>query len=187
MATPAATDHPQALGTGEVLVSAGGGNVGTALFKSALGAAALDSARTWRLLVGGADAAHRCEHLRLDAPPNTLVEPARPEFRQMLRHAAASVSMCGYNTALDLLQAATPSVLVPFDDGFEVEQSLRARALSQLDGFEMISSAEATPDTLKRAVDRVITAPRRGTTKLQMNGAEKTVQIVMSLLKERTP
>jgi len=45
----------------------------------------------------------------------------------MLYHAAASVSLCGYNTALDILQAGTPAVFVPFDDGSEVEQGLRAR------------------------------------------------------------
>ena len=48
----------------------------------------------------------------------------------MLYHAAASVSLCGYNTALDVLQSGVPAVLVPFDNGGEVEQSLRAEALA---------------------------------------------------------
>jgi len=61
-----------------------------------------------------------------------VVEPPTPDFRMLLTGAAASVSMCGYNTALDVLQAGVPAVLIPFDDGGEVEQGLRADALAAL-------------------------------------------------------
>ena len=92
--------HPDGIGVGEVLVSAGGGSVGDHLFDAALGAAALDHGRRWRLLVGGSAA--RVADLRARAPENCTVDAARPDFRQMLRGAAVSVSMCGYNTALDV-------------------------------------------------------------------------------------
>ena len=187
VANPPASDHPAQLGKGEVLVSAGGGNVGAALYAVALEAAAQDASRCWRILVGGTDARERAAALCATAPANVIAEPARADFRQMLRHAAASVSMCGYNTALDLLQAGTPAVLVPFDAGAEVEQSLRARALARRDGFEFLAAADITSDSLRRAVDRVIAAPKRGGDQVQMAGAQRSVEIVMAWGKGSQP
>ncbi|WP_254796843.1 glycosyltransferase family protein [Sulfitobacter albidus] len=53
VAPPAATPHPMGLGAGEVLVSAGGGDLGDEVYETALAAADGDS-RNWRLLVGAA-------------------------------------------------------------------------------------------------------------------------------------
>ncbi|MGR3805061.1 glycosyltransferase family protein [Marinibacterium profundimaris] len=167
--------HPQAEGTGEVLVSAGGGPVGDGLFRAALAAAKLDDRRPWRLLVGGG--ADRIATLQAEAPANATLEPPRRDFRQMLSHAAASVSMCGYNTALDILQAGTPAVFVPFDAGNEVEQGLRAESLSALPGIASVPSAELDADTLLNAVARVTSEGKRGRDGLRDDGAAETVRI----------
>lgn len=182
VANPPAEDHPLCLGAGEIVVTAGGGDVGARLFDVALQAAALDTGRRWRLLVGGSNTASTIASLKRRAPANAIVEPARPEFRQMLRHAAASVSMCGYNTALDILQAGTPAVFVPFDAGQEVEQTLRANAMAKLDGVAVISSAELRPDHVLRKVDAVLEAPQRPVAD-EMRGAARSVEIVEGLLK----
>ena len=160
------------------MVSAGGGDVGQALYAVALEAAAQDHDQRWRLLIGGTNAQQMIDTLRGSAPSNVILEPARADFRQMLRHAKASVSMCGYNTALDLLQAGTPAVLVPFDAGAEVEQTLRARALARRVGFESLSAAEITGASLRAALGRVVASPRRNTRGVQMAGAQRTVEIV---------
>ncbi|MGR3760357.1 glycosyltransferase family protein [Roseobacteraceae bacterium NS-SX3] len=184
VAPPAAGPHPERTGEGEVLVSAGGGSVGDTLFEAAMQAAAQMPEVPWRLLVGGSDAAHRIAHLR-SIPSPARLERARPDFRQMLTHAAASVSMCGYNTALDLLQAGTPAVLIPFDDGQEVEQSLRAKSLAALGSMEVVSSAALTPGTLCAAVGRAIAAPRRETGAFQFDGADRSVRIACELAEAR--
>ncbi|WP_300018271.1 glycosyltransferase [uncultured Roseobacter sp.] len=181
VAPPLAPPHPDGAGTGEVLVSAGGGNVGTNVFDAALQAARHDPDRRWRLLVGGNKAADRIATLRPNAPPNTIVEPARPDFRQMLHHAAASVSMAGYNTALDLLQTQTPAVLVPFDAGDETEQSLRAVALERLPGIEVLTSAALNGQMLLDRVQQAINAPRRAARATGFDGAHNTVRIVQKL------
>ena len=129
VAPPPALPHPDGTGAGEILVSAGGGDVGDHVYDAALEAAP-QLRHPLRLLIGGAEPQARIADLRRRAPATVSVEAARPDFRQMLYHAAASVSLCGYNTALDILQAGTPAVFVPFDDGSEVEQGLRARALA---------------------------------------------------------
>ncbi|MCE8509729.1 glycosyltransferase [Ruegeria pomeroyi] len=179
VAPPPARPHPERTGAGEILVSAGGGAVGGPLFRVALEAARRMPDQRWRLLVGGTQAGAEVAALQAQAGDAPItVEPARPDFRAMLSHAAASVSMCGYNTALDLLQAGAPAVLIPFDAGKEVEQGLRAQALTALPGFATVTSAELTPETLVRALRQVMTDPRRKTSALRFDGAAEAVRIV---------
>lgn len=174
--------HPQALGANEILVSAGGGAVGGPLFDAAIAAARLLQGRSWRLLVGGGG---DLAALRADAPQNLAVEPARPDFRQMLTGAAASVSLCGYNTALDLLQTGVPAVLVPFDAGREVEQGLRADSLASLPGIRVLRSAELTPAALAQAVAEVIAAGRRPVPDAGFDGAARSVALACAMAEAR--
>lgn len=186
VAPPPVGPHPEKTGAGEIIVSAGGGSVGNALFDTALEAAHLSPHRTWRLLVGGNDSTARIERFRAAAKGSaTLIEPARSDFRQMLHHAAASVSMCGYNTALDLLQSGTPAVFIPFDDGGEVEQTLRAQSLTRLEGIGMIKSDALTPQVLLRTIAMSQTKRRDPGAGLGFDGATTSVQIAQDLLKDR--
>ena len=178
VAPPPASPPPDGSGFGEVLVSAGGGDVGMRLFNIAKAAAALDTGREWRLLVGGQQARENCNQLNRDAPANMEAEPARPDFRGMLHQAAVSVSMCGYNTALDLLQTGCPAIFVPFDEGKEVEQSIRAQALAQQPGIEMLRSSELSAETLIQAISRAKSIPRIPPPIGFAQGAQRTVEIV---------
>lgn len=172
--------HPEATGTDDIIVSAGGGAVGLPIFAAALKAAQQRPDLSWRLLVGGGpDALARVQAMAPGA--NVTLSGPRPDFRQMLYHARASVSMCGYNTALDLLQAGTPAVLIPFDDGNEVEQGLRATGLSDLNGFEILRSTDLSATQLLNALDRVQTQPARPPAQDQMHGAETSVQIAQQI------
>ncbi|MDE4141132.1 MULTISPECIES: glycosyltransferase family protein [Rhodobacterales] len=184
VAPPAALPHPEQAGAGEVLVSAGGGSVGDALYDTALEAAQQSPDITWRLLVGGSDAAERIARFTAKGS-RAIIEAARPDFRQMLCHAAASVSMCGYNTALDLLQAGSPAVLVPFDAGKEVEQSLRAESLAPLSGIAVLKTADLTPSALVQAVKRVMAEAPRATDRFRFDGAARTVEIAAELAGDR--
>lgn len=186
VAPPPAGPHSEYAGKDEILVSAGGGPVGAHLFRIALAAAQLHKDYNWRLLVGGQNAEAMIAELRPAAGSAPVtIEPARPDFRQMLYHATASLSMCGYNTTLDLLQAATPAVIVPFDDGNEVEQILRASALARLPGFEVIRSADLTAKTLFEALNKVIQDPRRDATNVSFDGADQSVAIACQIARAR--
>lgn len=186
VAPPAPAPHPEGIGTGEILVSAGGGSVGQPIFRAAIEAARKIPNRRWRLLVGGRDATARITELSeqtKDAP--VVVEPVRPDFRQMLPLASASISMCGYNTAMDLLQSGTPAVLVPFDDGKEVEQSLRAKSLTRLPSIEAIASADLSGQSLAEAVSRVIIQGPRAPDTQGFDGAIRSVEIATKLWEGR--
>lgn len=173
---------PPACGTerhGTILVSAGGGAVGDGVFRAALEAAHLRPTVQWHLLVGGSDA--RRASLAAESASNVQIDAPRADFRTLLQGAAASVSMCGYNTALDVLQTGVPAVLVPFDDGGEVEQGLRAEALSAQDGITILRQTELNGPSLVAAVDSVQHAPRRLPRIAGMDGAAQTVDIVCDL------
>ncbi len=186
VAPPPAEPHPEKAGEGEILVSAGGGSVGMKLYQSAIEAARLMPEQQWRVLVGGKDAADRIAVLqRQVSSSNIVIEPARPDFRQMLRHADASLSLCGYNTALDILQSGISAVFVPFDDGNEVEQTLRAGSLSHLSGIAMLSTAEASPERICDVLARVTGDAKRDTTELKFDGAAQSVAIAVELAKAR--
>lgn len=185
VAPPAAAPHPDGAGADEIIVSAGGGAVGEALYRCAAHAAQ-QSDWPWRLLVGGTDPAPRIQALRDDTQaPGLVIEAARPDFRQMLHHARASVSLCGYNTALDLLQTGAPSVLVPFDAGGELEQTIRARSLARRTGFAMLDSGSLTPARLLQALNQVLEAPRRVADPDCGTGAARSVEIATQLLEAR--
>ncbi|MES0825850.1 glycosyltransferase family protein [Ruegeria sp. SCP11] len=182
VAPNAPVPHADLVGKDEILVSAGGGSVGQPIFHAAIEAARKMPNRRWRLLVGGQDARTRIDQLQKlvgDAP--VTLEPVRPDFRQMLPLAAASVSMCGYNTALDILQSGTPAVFIPFDDGKEVEQSLRGQSLSEQPAIDVLPSKELNADALARAVAAVISSGPRPVPSQGFDGAARTVEIAVNL------
>lgn len=176
--------HPTREGAGEIIVSAGGGDVGGPIYEAVL-AAAPSIQHPVRLLVGGASPQSRVNALSARAPANVTIEPVRKDFRQMLSGAAASVSLCGYNTALDILQACTPAVFIPFDEGNEVEQGLRADALAKRPGIATLRRADLTAQTLTAALNDVIDAPRRDPMTSSFGGAERTALLTRDLWNAR--
>lgn len=182
VAPAAPVPHPNHVGSGEILVSAGGGSVGQPIFHAAIEAAQKMPNKRWRLLVGGQDASSRIAVLKQRVgDAQVILEPVRPDFRQMLPLAAASVSMCGYNTALDILQSGTPAVFIPFDDGNEVEQGLRAQSLSSLAAIDVLPSKKLGGAAMAQAIATVISEEPRPISSQGFNGADKSVEIALSL------
>lgn len=169
-------------GTGEIIVSAGGGNVGLPLFTSACGAARLLPNVHFRLLVG-AEAMRAT--LSSTAPANVTVEPLRPDFRALLSRAACSLSMCGYNTAMDILQTGVPALFVPFDEGNEVEQTLRAQSLAKRPAIAMMQARDLEPAQLAAELGKLCAAPRRQPDTTGFDGARRSVEILKELADAR--
>ena len=170
-------------GAGEILVTAGGGPVGRRLFETAIMAARISGTRRWRLLVGGGDAAVTCARLNdasRDAP--VIVEPARRDYRDMLTRCAAAIGQCGYNTALDWLQAGVPGVFVPFAEAGEVEQSLRATSLHERYGYGLIAEDDLTPENLANAAETAMARGRTAAGNLKLDGGAESARIITNLL-----
>lgn len=186
IAPPMPAENPaEREGAGEIIVTAGGGPVGRKLFETSIEAARIDGHR-WRLLVGGGDAAAVCARLNdiADGAP-VFAEPLRADYRAMLTRCAAAVGQCGYNTAIDWLQAGVPGVFVPFAEAGEVEQTLRAASLQERYGFGQIAEDELTPENLAAATTAAVQRGRFKADDLQFDGAARTSRILVDLLDAR--
>lgn len=174
--------------TAEVIVSAGGGSVGRRVYETAVKAACISPDTPWRILVGGSDAQEEVERLKILVPKSgkrLVIEPNRPDFRELLSSASCSVSMCGYNTAIDLLLTGTPGVLIPFDAGGEKEQTLRAASLAERSSYSLLLDKDLKPESLSEAVAQASQAGRFSIDVNQFNGALETVRIATRLVEQK--
>ena len=115
-----------------IVVSAGGGRVGAPLLRGGDGSAS--DGRPMRAIAGPLMPDEDYERAPATASPrNVELVRSVPD----LAHGAAaappaSISQCGYNTALDLLRTRVPALVVPYATPEEDEQTRRARRLQQL-------------------------------------------------------
>jgi predicted glycosyltransferase len=135
-------------GQDEIVVSVGGGAAGAKLLDASLTLAArrAHAGERWRILTGEQSAAI--------AAPNDFVavERNRPDFPGLLKGSRLSISQAGYNTAIDLLRARVPAILVPFAESNEREQTIRAEAFAAAGLATIADEAGLTPDSLDTAI-----------------------------------
>ena len=177
-------------GTGEVIVSAGGGAVGAAFLELAIRARPLTTlaARPWRVLTGVNMEPREFEHLvRLaDAAGNgrVVIERSRADFVTLLRNCVLSISQAGYNTVMEILDTGARAVAVPFAGGAETEQTLRARQLAARGRIEVVEEMALAAETLAAAVDRAARAPRPGSGGVDLGGARRSAELLAKWLAE---
>jgi predicted glycosyltransferase len=179
---PGPGDDPT-VGVDEVVVSAGGGAMGGALLRAAVGARRLgcQADARWRLLAGPNLPTADFGALAEAAPRDVVVERYRADFAALLRRCRVSVSQGGYNTVLDVLTAAAPAVLVPFADMRETEQAQRAQHLAARGAVEVVMPEDLSPAGLAAAIDRVLGRPRRRLA-LDTSGVAQTAREIARLL-----
>jgi predicted glycosyltransferase len=176
---PAAAEH-------DVIVSAGGGAVGEGLIRAALAARPRTSLRDARwLIVTGPNlpAAAESTLLQESGPGVDLVRFAA-DLPRRLHVASLSISQAGYNTVADLLAARCRSVLVPFAQGGETEQTDRAERLQARGLAAMIEEANLDADALASAIERAFALPKPETD-IDLDGANATAAILAKRLTGR--
>ncbi len=156
---PGAAESVAGRAAGEILVSAGGGAVGFPLLAAAIRAKKLTRHRhhRWRIVTGAnLPASERRELDRLAAKdPEITIEGFRADFGSLLTSCQLSVSQGGYNTVMELIATLCPAVIVPFAEGGESEQTLRARMLVERQVLSMVDPEFLTAGTLAAAIDAV--------------------------------
>ncbi len=171
-------------GEGEVIVSAGGGAVGIRLLETAIRARPYSvlANRTWRVLGGvnavTADLANLVRVADVTGEGHVVVERARSDFPILLANCALSVSQGGYNTMMEILQACTRAVVVPFAARAETEQTLRAQSFADRGLIDIAEEDALTPESLAAAVDRAAARPRPTPDAIDLNGARRTAALV---------
>jgi len=167
-----------------VLVSAGGGIVGEALFRSAIEAhALLRDAPPLRVIAGPFLPEPAWQALQAMAATRRGIELVRhvPDMVAELRRARASISQCGYNSALDLVGAGVPALVVPYEAPGENEQRHRAERLVALGAMLMLPSAELGAPRLAAAIAELMTF-RPQAAALDLDGAACSARLLQRLV-----
>ncbi|RIK16131.1 MAG: glycosyl transferase family 28 [Acidobacteria bacterium] len=141
-----------------LLTTAGGGSDGTALCLAA--AQAPVPAGHGHLVVTGPqmdDADHR--RVERAAGPRTTVVRSVADAAGLIRRAAATVSMAGYNTVTETLATSVPTLLVP-REWPRREQLIRSRGLAAAGAADLLPQEDLSPEALgawfaARAGDRI--------------------------------
>ncbi len=183
---PARSSSVEAARGPRLLVSAGGGIVGAPLFQAVLAARARLSQQVPMRIVAGPFLPEAQWHaLQRAAAGQSGVEVIRqvPDMVVEMRAARASISQCGYNTALDILVAGVPALVVPYATATENEQQVRAARLAERGALLRSVSTELDPVRLAGKIDALLCfAPRSSA--LQMQGAARTADLLERLSRE---
>jgi predicted glycosyltransferase len=168
-----------------IVVSAGGGRVGGTLFEAALNAhemTPVDERSPMRIITGPflPDDEYDALTSRAARYSDLTIERTVPTLRPHLETAAVSLSQCGYNTALDLLQTHVPALVVPCAQGRTDEQRARAARLEALGALRMLDPIELAGDRLVREIATTrLFVPQP--ISVDMNGAMETCRAVVGL------
>ena len=160
----------------EILVAAGGSELGSRLFQVAIAAFQLayhgknSVLRThpWRLLIGPnlKDELPTLQQMAADAmasigAANCLtVQPAVSSAEYLSRlthHCVASISQCGQGTFVDLERSGVPAVVVPYEaNGMVQEQLYRAEFIHQSGRGILLRERDLTPDHLLSDLEKAL-------------------------------
>lgn len=156
-----------------IVASIGGGNVGSELLQATIRAFAL---RPWPNAHLQLFAGPYCDDLsyRMLADrgrENIRVERFTDRFPEWLDAADLSISMAGYNTCMNLLQAGIPALVHPYKQNRE--QRLRAERLGRKAPIAVLGEDDLAPDHLADRMHRQL-ACRRSKTAVNLNGAQET-------------
>ncbi len=170
-----------------VLVSAGGGAVGAPLLNAALAARPLTQLceSLWHVIAGPNLAENEFTTLLNGAGDKLRVERFRPDFPQLLASCRVSVSQAGYNTLMEILAVGARAVVVPFADGQESEQPLRARLLAERGLVQAVAPQDLTPVRLAAAIDAAAAMPAPSEGIFNLAGAAATAEILHQALRQR--
>jgi predicted glycosyltransferase len=167
----------------DIVVSAGGGAVGSHLLRSAYRSAArLGSQYTWCLIAGPNLPESDFAALTAESPDNVTVVRFRQDFPALLCNAQLSISQAGYNTVCDILRARCRSILVPFTAGGETEQSVRAARLEALGLATALPENDLSSDALTGAIATAFNSRPLPRYNLDLHGAQKTAALLRQML-----
>jgi predicted glycosyltransferase len=172
-----------------VLISAGGGLVGAPLLRAALDARPLLPRELRVEVVTGPFLPEEdWNELRRTAErlPGVELHRFAPDLGERLRSASASVSQCGYNTALDLLRARIPALVVPFAEGREDEQARRAARLERLGALRVLPPERLEPTALAREIRTLLDSTPRPID-LDFAGAQASTALLAGFVRDALP
>ncbi|MFT3942629.1 MAG: glycosyltransferase [Ancrocorticia sp.] len=119
-----------------------------------------------------------------DGRSRVRVERSAPNVPELIADAAAVLSMCGYNTATEILASSTPALIVP-RTARRKEQLVRAQALGRADAVDVLRPDQLTPAALTTWLASAVTRRVRRD-HIDLDGLHTIAPLAASLLKQRS-
>ncbi|GAB6193257.1 glycosyltransferase family protein [Desulfocastanea catecholica] len=166
------------LAPGDKLIvgSIGGGSVGNELLDAAIRAVTIlqDSIPAHLQLFCGP----YCDEATYITLQNSMgehmtIDRFTDRFPAWLEAADLSISMAGYNTCMNLVQAGIPALVYPFQQNSE--QRLRAARLGRKAPIIIIDETDLTPQLLAKKIAEQLEQPRMAAD-IKLNGATETLE-----------
>jgi len=181
------TKPPMVAARDGVLVSGGGGRFAEPLFTTAIEAHARLTGPTRLTIVAGPLCEDSTWH-RLVAlagtRSNIRLQRTVLDLCGEMARSQLSISQCGYNTALDIIRARVPALVVPFADGGESEQADRARRLEALHAVRTLPADRLNAPALAAAIAEMREF-QPAPVSLALDGAGRTTRFLKTLLSGR--
>ena len=158
-----------------IVASIGGGNVGSELLQAVIVAFARLHSKNVHLQIfsGPYCDAESYRMLSANNAENITVSRFTDRFPDWLEAADLSISMAGYNTCMNLLQAGIPALVYPYKQNRE--QRLRAEKLAAKAPILVLDEDDLDPVRLAHCMDEQLTRPR-ATNIININGATESVR-----------
>ncbi len=171
----------------DVVVSAGGGAVGTDLLLAAVEAAKLlPKSLSWCVITGpNSPMINELDSLA-DSLPNVRFESFRSDFPNLLKSAQMSVSQSGYNTVSDILKAKCRCLLIPYSASGETEQLDRARRLETLGIARVLHNDALSGAAMATSISESLREARpSGELVLNTEGAAQSARVLLDLIADK--
>jgi predicted glycosyltransferase len=157
-----------------IVASIGGGNVGADLLKAVVEAFGLiNSTGAFRLQLfsGPYFPEEDFSQLQSSLPANASLERFSNRFPDWLACADLSISMAGYNTCMNIIQAGIPALVFPFAQNRE--QEFRARRLQKKAAIKILTQPDLQKDQLATAILEMCSIERYPVA-INLHGAENS-------------
>ena len=161
-----------------IVVSIGGGNVGWELLSQTAAAFRLlprQGRYRLQMFTGPYFPEDRYQELQALPGDRMRVERFSSSFPDWLAAAHLPLSMAGYNTTMNLIQAGIPALAYTFDQNRE--QRMRLEKIERFAAIRTLSQQDLEPKTLAGLMAEWVTFPRYRTT-LRLDGAEETARLI---------
>ena len=176
----------------DIIVSIGGGAFGGDLLTCA---AHLSAHPRWRelrfcLATGPNLPAEARDIIKSVIGENATLVTRLEDLTAHLRRARLSVSQCGYNTAMDVLQAhqhsACRAVFVPHDTTGQTEQLRRAELLDKAGYAVCLPQSQLSVEALSSAMDHALDLPKVDHD-IDFSGVDTSATLLRRWIKDRKP
>jgi predicted glycosyltransferase len=172
-------------GTPTVLVSVGGGRLGRSLLDCILDTAPMLTGRVpHQLLVFTGpfltDDEFAAIAARADGQSNLVVRRYTPSLLHHMANADLSISLCGYNTAMNIIRTGVRALVLPSLK--DREQPIRAERFAEYGILEELTPADLTASIMTERIVGALQQPRREAqlADFDLNGGENSARILLA-------